>query len=430
MSVAGTDMTYQEALDSLGAYSKQGAPVKNLSRFQALADALGNPERSIRFIHVAGTNGKGSVSVFVARALSECGYKTVLFTSPYILDIRERIELDGEFIPEEDFARLTREVIAAAEKCDNRAFSQFEILTAVCFLFCKERGADYCVLEAGIGGTLDCTNIIPTPCAAVFTSIGLDHTAILGDTLSAIAQSKSGIIKQGGKVIAAAGIHDQAMYVIARKCEDEGAKLTVPDIRDVGVISADLNGSSFMYRGDMFEISMCGGHQIINALTAIETLWALPDKLPSEKVKKALSETVMPARLEFICREGGCDILLDGGHNPQAVEAARRVLSCDPRRKTALIGMVDTKDYETALRIILPCFESVVFYDGFAPNAVSAEKLCAAAERLGLKSAAAHSPDEALSIAEGRTENGDLLFIGGSLYMASQLREKLTGEKS
>lgn len=420
-------MTYEESLQYLARFSKQGAPVKDLSRFSALMEALGNPERALRCIHIAGTNGKGSVAEYIAHALTECGFKTGRFTSPYIVDIRERITLDGEYIPEEYFARLVMVVAEAAESCENKAFSQFEILTAVCFLYFKERGADYCVIEAGIGGTLDCTNIIPVPCAAVFTSVGLDHTAILGDTVDKVAKSKSGIIKRGGKVIAAAGIPDSAMYNIAIKCEDEGASLTVPDLRDVGILECGLKGSKFMYRGDVFEISMCGAHQIINALTAIETLWALTDKLPREKVKTALAEAQVPARLELIKTNDGRQVLLDGGHNPDAAAAARAVLATDGRRKTALLGMIDTKDYETALGILLPCFKSVVFYDGFAPNAVPAQKLCELANKLGIECASAGSADAALNLAFEKTAQDELLFVGGSLYMASELRARLCG---
>ena len=150
-------MTYEESLQYLAQFSKQGAPVKDLSRFAALMAALGNPERALRCIHIAGTNGKGSVAEYIAHALTACGFKTGRFTSPYIVDIRERITLDGEYIPKEHFARLAAVTARAAERCENKAFSQFEILTAVCFLYFKESGADYCVIEAGIGGTLDLT---------------------------------------------------------------------------------------------------------------------------------------------------------------------------------------------------------------------------------------------------------------------------------
>ncbi len=431
---------YEDSLAYLSSFSKQGAPVKDLSRFSALARELGNPQDGLKCIHIVGTNGKGSTAEFIARSLQYCGYKTGRFTSPYIIDIRERITLNGEFIPREDFARLTRRVAGAAERCLDRSFSQFEILTAVCFLWFSEQGAEYCVIEAGIGGTLDCTNIIPTPEAAVVTSIGLDHTAILGSTEAEIARSKCGVIK-GGCAVAAAGISESAMAVLRGRCESVGARLVLPDISRVKTGECGLFGSSFSYKGRDFRVSMCGRHQICNALTALEVLDNISggnifgennrsdNKITYENVRVGMEKAAVPARLEqFPPRDGLPYIILDGGHNPQAMKAAREVLCSDPRKKTALIGMIDTKDYETALEIILPCFERVVFTDGFAPNAVSAERLCDVGGGLGAECAACHGTADGLALAAGMTGGDGVLFIGGSLYMAAQVRAALVGE--
>lgn len=417
---------YSESLKYLSSFSKQGAPVKDLTRFSALARELGDPERSLRCIHIAGTNGKGSVTEYISAALTECGYKTGRFTSPYIVDIRERIEINGEFIPEEDFTRLANRVKQAEERCENRAFSQFEILTAMCFLYFAEQKTDLAVIETGIGGTLDCTNIIPCPEAAVITSIGLDHTAILGDTEEKIAQSKSGIIK-GGVCAAAAGISETAMAVIRRRCGETGARLIIPDVRELEIYYSGLRGSGFSYKGRDYQIKMCGAHQIANALTAIEALGAVSAELPYEKVAAGLRKAALPARLELF---GGRspEIILDGGHNPQAMRAARELLVSDSRSRTAVIGMISTKDHKTALEIILPCFSSAVFYDGFADNAVSAEELAHTAEKLGIKAFFTHDIRTALTIAF--EEEGELLFIGGSLYMAAEFRKYLLGEES
>ena len=421
-----SEFDYEQALDYLATFSKQGAPITDLSRFSALCGELGNPENGLRCIHIVGTNGKGSVTEYISAALCACGFRTIRFTSPYILDVRERITLDGEFIPKDVFARLIFEVKSAAERCRDRAFSQFEILTAVCFLFARESGADYCVLEAGIGGTLDCTNVIPCPEAAVFTSIGLDHTAILGKTEREIAVSKSGIIK-GGAVIAANNIPAEAMAVIEGKCSETHSRLVVPDAKALEVRESGLCGSRFIYKGEEYSLSMCGNHQITNALTALETLFALREKLPLDRVKAALKTAVMPARLERINLPEKPAIILDGGHNPQAMAAARELLMRDKRKKTALIGMINTKDFALALSIILPCFDFAVFYDGFSETAVSAELLCAEAKRVGTPCAGCHSAEEALSEAISRTHDSGLLFIGGSFYMAAGIREMLLG---
>lgn len=414
--------SYEGSIEYLSSFSRTGAPITNLSRFSALAAELSNPQKKLRCIHVVGTNGKGSVTEYLASALTACGYKTGRFTSPYILDIRERITIDGEFISQTDFARLVGIVAGAVERCENKAFSQFEILTAVCFLYFAENQVDFCCLEAGIGGTLDCTNIIEPPEAAVITSIGLDHTAILGNTAAEIARSKCGVIK-GGRAVAAADIPTEAMAVIRRRCAETGAQLAVPNLSRLIVFEAGLSGSRFSYCGEEYRIRMCGEHQIGNCLTAIEALRELG--LPQDKVKQGLARAVMPARLEQLGRIGGKDILLDGGHNPQAMEAARAVLEQDCRRKTALIGMIDTKDYSSALKILLPCFERVVFLDGFASNSVSAEQLCAVAQGMGVECLAAHDASAALETALNYTGKTELLFIGGSLYMAADIRARL-----
>lgn len=432
--------SYEDSLSYLSSFSKQGAPVKDLSRFSALAAALGDPQNGLKCIHIVGTNGKGTVAELIARSLTECGYKTGRFTSPFIIDVRERITLDGKFIPKVDFARIIQKVADAAESCRDKRFSQFEILTAVCFLWFLEQGAEYCVIEAGIGGTLDCTNIIPPPEAAVVTSIGLDHTAILGATEAEIARSKSGVIK-GGIAVAAAGISESAMAVLRGRCESVGARLVVPDTSMVRVGESDLSGSSFSYRGRDFRISLCGKHQIGNALTALETLDNISygnifgennlsdSKITFENVRRGIEKAAMPARLEQFLPHGGLPyIILDGGHNPQAMTAAREVLCHDAREKTALIGMIDTKDYETALGIILPCFGRIVFTDGFAPNAVAAEELCAVGRRLGAECSASHGIADGLALAAGLTGEGGVLFIGGSLYMAAEARKALLGE--
>lgn len=417
-------MNYNESLEYLSNFSKQGAPVSDLSRFAALCGALNNPERALKCVHIVGTNGKGSVAEYVSCGLRACGYLTGRFTSPYIIDIRERITLDGEFISKEDFARIMTSVRAAVDNCAEKAFSQFELLTAVCFLYFAEKRADWCVLEAGIGGTLDCTNVIPCPAAAVFTSIGLDHTALLGTTCEEIARSKSGVIK-GGTVVAAAGIPAQAMDVIREKCRQSGARLVVPNTAELSAVQGGLWGNSFCYCGAQIRTKMCGAHQITNALTAAETLRAL-EGVDYSRAVAGFAAAEIPARLESIAAQGFPQIILDGGHNPQAMAAAREVLLADARPKTALIGMIDTKDYETALAEILPCFGTAVFLDGFAPNAVDSKRLCAAANGL-CQAYESHAPHDALALAARLTPRGGLLFIGGSLYMAAEIRRLLCG---
>lgn len=405
--------------DFLGQYSHFGAPVKDLSRFAALCDKLGDPQEKLRYIHIVGTNGKGSVSEFCACALAECGCTVGKFTSPYVRSVRERIAIvrqEGACdISGSDFARLSAVVAEAAEQCGELEFSQFEILNAVAFLYYLERQVDYVVLEAGIGGTLDCTNVIPQPAVAVVTSIGLDHTKILGDTTEKIAASKCGVIK-GGKAVAAAGIPADAMAVIQARCHEVGAELIIPDSEAV-VIHGEpgLYGSRFLYKGQEYHVSMGGGYQVNNALTSIEALRCMG--IAADRIAAGLERAKLPARMELFPG----DILLDGGHNPQAAEAVKSALDKSGfSRKTAVIGMMNTKDYQAFLEVILPCFDRVVFCDGFSEGAVPAEELQKSAPGAELF----HQPEKALEYARNASDGG-LTYFGGSFYFAAEIRKLL-----
>lgn len=409
----------QEIEKFLGQYSHFGAPVKDLSRFAALCEKLGNPQNQLRYIHIVGTNGKGSVAEFCASVLAECGFTAGKFTSPYVRSVCERIAItapDGAYdISTEDFARISAAVADAAEQCGNLEFSQFEILNAIAFLYYLEKKVDYVVLEAGIGGTLDCTNIIPQPEVAVITSIGLDHTKILGDTVEKIAASKCGIIK-GGKAVCACEIPEEAMKVIRQRCEKTGAKLIVPDMGALEIHGKPgLSGSSFSYKEQEYHVCMGGGYQIINALTAIETLSCMG--IPADKIAAGIEYAKIPARMELFPG----NILLDGGHNPQAAAAVKSALvQSGFAQKTAVIGMMNTKDYRAFLEVILPCFDRVIFCDNFSEGAVPAEEL----QRFSPGAAVFHDPQQALNYAR-ETSNKGLLYFGGSFYFAAEIRHLL-----
>ena len=409
----------REIEDFLGQYSHFGAPVKDLSRFAALCEKLGNPQDKLRYIHIVGTNGKGSVAEFCACALAEYGYTVGKFTSPYVRSVRERISItqqESAFdISGGNFARLSAVVADAAEKCGELEFSQFEILNAVAFLYYLEQKVDIVVLEAGIGGTLDCTNVIPQPECAVITSIGLDHTKILGDTVEKIAASKCGIIK-GGKAVAAAGIPSGAMSVIEQRCRSVGAELIVPDSGGVKLIGTPgLSGSRFCYKGQEYHLSMGGGYQISNALTTIEALLSIG--IPSDKIAAGLETAKLPARMEILPG----NILLDGGHNPQAAAAVKSALEQSGITGiTGVIGMMNTKDYHAFLEVILPCFDRVVFCDGFSEGAVPAEELQGSLPGTEVF----HQPEKALAYAR-EISGGGLMYFGGSFYFAAEIRKLL-----
>ena len=406
----------------LGQYSHFGAPVKDLSRFSALMHRLGDPQERLRYIHIVGTNGKGSVAEFCTSSLAAAGYVTGRFTSPYVNSVCERIAVaypDGIYeISRADLSRLLNTAADAAEFFPELEFSQFEILNAAAFLYYAEKHTDYVVLEAGIGGTLDSTNIIPVPECAVITSIGLDHMKILGGTVEEIAQSKCGVIK-GGSAVAAAGIPASAMEVIRRRCEQTSARLTVPDEALITLHGKPgLEGSRFSYRGQEYTLRMGGGYQVRNAVTAIEVLLGMG--ISPADIARGIARAQIPARMEFYrsVTPGGPSLLLDGGHNPQAADAVREALcSCGISPMTGVIGMMNTKDYAAFLHEIVPCFSSVVYVDGFSESNVPAEELRTAA---GVDGAVFHDPAQALRFIRENAEG--LAYFGGSFYFAAAVR--------
>lgn len=405
----------------MGQFSHFGAPVKDLSRFETLCRKLGDPQDDLRYIHIVGTNGKGSTAEFCASSLAAAGFIAGKFTSPYVSSICERMAI---YSPKEhydiscaDLARLLNKAADAAELCGGSEFSQFEILNAAAFLYFAEKQVDYVVLEAGIGGTLDSTNVIKQPICAVFTSIGLDHTKILGGTVEEIARSKCGIIK-GGNAVAALDIPEPAMEVIRARCEQTGARLITPDRSALEITEQPtLCGSRFRYKGQEYRVNLGGSYQVTNALTAIETL--ISAGISPKHIAMGLERACIPARMELL--PGG--ILLDGGHNPQAASAVRSTLensACEHR--TAFVGMMNTKDHHAFLNEILPCFERVYFCDGFSEGEIPADELRRAS---GTENAEIfHSPSEALDFCRHEHESG-VTYFGGSFYFAAAVRELL-----
>lgn len=407
----------------LGQYSHFGAPVKDLSRFSALMHKLGDPQDGLRYIHIVGTNGKGSVAEFCTSALTAAGHVAGRFTSPYVRSVCERLAIaypDGIYeISCADFARVLNTAAEAADALPGLEFSQFEIINAAAFLWFREKNAEYVVLEAGIGGTLDSTNIIRQPECAVITSIGLDHTKILGGTVEKIAESKCGVIK-GGKAVAALDIPQGALEVIKKRCAETGAQLIIPDRTALEVHGAPgLTGSSFSYRGQEYRLRMGGEYQISNALTAIEAMTGAG--LSPKDIARGLERAQIPARMEFFrCDHAGKpSVLLDGGHNPQAAQAVRRALeNSGYEHITGVIGMMNTKDHTAFLREILPVFERVIFCDGFSEGNVPAEELRRAS---GVNAEVFHDPREAVRYARANSQG--LIYFGGSFYFAAAVRE-------
>lgn len=408
----------------VGSFSKSGNRVSDLSRILGLMSALGDPQERLRYIHVAGTNGKGSVSEMLARTLAAAGYRTGLFTSPYILRYNDRIRVNGEDIPDGELDRLS-DIVSEAVGGMEGGFSQFEITQAMAMLYYERMDCDIVVLEAGLGGLLDSTNIIPPPEAAVITSIALDHTAILGSTIEKIAEQKAGIIKRGSSVICSPSVPEAALNVIRGHAEKAGAELYIPDMSRAKVSRCDLFGSELDF-GELkgLCLNMGGEHQIRNAAAVIETAGRLRQRgfdIPDGALREGLACRV-PARLQILSREPL--IILDGGHNPEGIGALAAALDTLQCKKRAVIGMLSDKDSAEAARLIAHSADSFVCVGDFYPNALSAQAL---AELLRAEGADARgselTPEETVRRELAKLPDGEALVINGSLFLAARFAD-------
>lgn len=340
-----------EYIHTLGRFS--GAP--GLHRIRALCAALGDPQDSLRFVHIAGTNGKGSTACMLASVLQAAGYCVGLYTSPYLVQFHERIRVDGAMIPDGDLTRLAKRVAAAAERLvlpEGESIGEFEFTTALAFLYFAEQNCDLVVLETGLGGRCDATNVITTAEACVITPISRDHMAVLGNTVGEIAAEKAGIIKPGAAAVCASGQPEEALVPIRRACGAAGAVLYHVRQDEYRLLRCGLDGSAFVYEGQGYTLAMPGRHQIQNAMTALRTVEALRVRgwdIPVSAAVHGLACARMPGRLERM-RETPL-VLLDGAHNAAGVEALCGVIDelLKMRRLHVVMGMVRDKEYEACI---------------------------------------------------------------------------------
>lgn len=426
-------MTYTEALNYIHSLSRFGIK-PGLERVSALLECVGDPQDALSCVHVAGTNGKGSTCTMLGYGLAGTGYKTGLYTSPYVLEFRERIQLsdeNGDFfmIPEEDLARITEILIPFADKVSqvHGEVTEFEFITALAFFWFAEREADIVVLETGLGGRFDATNVIKSPLCSVITTVSLDHTDILGDTVPLIAREKCGIIKEGCPVVSTYLQDVDALDVIYSTCTEKNCRFDMPSERQTGNVKKTLHGSSLEYFGKEINIPFTGEHQIANGLTALTAAFTLRDvhniDISNARFLKGMSRAKIPARQEIL-REDPL-LLLDGSHNPDGLfrlsETVKTFLTDEgkPKKNSLLIiGMLRDKDVRKSVSLVTPYFERVVTVTPDSPRAMSAEELAEIIENATPLSV----PDAAK---EARANEG-VTVICGSLYLASEIRELLS----
>lgn len=413
-------MNFEECMKFINSYTKSGGKITDLSRAENLMKLIGNPEKRLDFIHVAGTNGKGSTVEYISNALIYSGYKVGQFTSPFVLHYTDRIRINGVEIDKESLCGICEFI---KNRIDDKPYSQFEITMAIAMWWFEMEGCDVVVLETGIGGLLDCTNVIEKPLLSVITSISLDHTAILGETVEEIAVHKAGIIKENSAVVVSKDNTDKNVLEIIRKTAlEKNAEIIEAEpckpAFDGGIVS------QFIYKGQHYKPNMFGIHQYYNAQTALTACVYLRKRgfdISDENIKKSVETTQVKARVQYI--NGNPPVIVDGGHNPSGVGMLSLVLmylSTRNKKIYTVMGMVDSKDFTDCIKIIAPQSEKLFAVDDFAPNAVPA---CDIENTAGFytESEIASSLTDAVEKAKNLAlENDGIVVVCGSLYLASE----------
>jgi len=385
-------MDYKETLKYINDTPKFSKILGN-DDLKILLEKLGNPQDKTKFIHVAGTNGKGSVSSMIASILRASGKKVGLYTSPFIEVFNERIQINGENIPDEDLARIATRVKAEIDKIGVE-ISVFAQITAMAFLYFAEKECDIAVLETGLGGRLDATNVIPAPELTIITKIGLDHTEYLGDTIGKIAEEKCGIIKSGTKVVTTCNQEYEALFVIKNACKE----------KDVPLFIADADSG--------YSLSLTGEYQKENGAVAVLSAKTLG--IAENDIKDGLLATKWIARFEYLKD----NLILDGGHNPDGINALISSLKVLKKPVHFVVAMMQDKDTEAVCKKIEEFAKSVTVTEVKMPRCEKAEILAKNFKSAVIEKDSIKAIEKALS---GANEN-ELVCVCGSLYLAGEIR--------
>ena len=422
-------MTLDEALYYIHSVCWKGS-VPGLERISALLDKMGHPERKLKFIHVTGTNGKGSTCAMLASMFTKAGYKTGLYTSPFLIRFNERIQIDGVQISDEEICRITEYIKPLADSIFEQP-TEFEMVTALGFEYFARQGCDLVVCEVGMGGEFDATNVILPPEAAVICNIGLDHTQFLGDTLEAIAETKAGIFKQGGTCVTyPASPSVEAVFAAAAQAQ----QLDWHPVRFDSLCSIrhDLSGQRFDFgRHKNLQLPLLGQMQLHNAAVALTVLDCLQQKgwrkITEEAIHRGIAEVSWPGRFELLRRNPL--FLVDGGHNPQCMQALVENLQryLPGRQLVALTGVMADKDYTAMYDQIAPYCARFIAVTPDNPRAMTASDLAKVLARYGKPVETAKSVEAGVQRAIDLAGPDGVCLAFGSLYMVGAIREAAKG---
>ena len=421
-------MTPEEALTYIHSVCWKGS-IPGLGRTQELLQKMGNPQNQLQFVHIAGTNGKGSTAAMTASILRKAGYRTGLYTSPYIFRFHERMQVDGQCISDEELAEITEFVKPLAESMEDHP-TEFELVTCIAMEYFKRHHCDVVSLEVGMGGELDSTNVIASPLVAVLTNIGLDHTEFLGDTLEKICETKSKIIKPG-TIAVTYREKPSVEAVIDARCKEVGAKWMPADFDSIIMVSGSLEGQVFdwgPYLG--IHLPLLGKHQLYNAAVVLTIVKALRERgltISDEAMREGIASVSWPGRFELVARNPL--FIVDGGHNPQCIEAlvnnVRDYLG--GKRLTILTGVLADKDYGDMYQDMAQYAAEFVTVTPPNPRALPAQELKTYLERFGKPVTACDTVAEGVALAKKLAGSDGVVLAYGSLYMVGDIEAAARG---
>lgn len=419
-------LTYEQAILKIKNLEKFGSK-PGLERVRKLLELIGSPQEKLKFIHVAGTNGKGSVCFMLASILKECGYKTGLFISPSIMDFRERISINGEMISKNDICKILEKLEKFKSEFSQDPLTEFEITTVMAFEYFSKENCDVVILETGMGGRLDATNIIDVPLCSVITTISLDHTNFLGKNIEEIASEKLGIVKRGSCLILGANIENSVVNMAKKVCNNLNSDLILADSSMVSDFKSDgFNKSEFVYDKIKMKVNLVGNHQKNNVCTVLSVLNFLKRSLNISdfKIKSGFEKVKVPCRIEIL--NSSPLIILDASHNPESVEALADFIKNNLKSKklTALFGMFSDKDVDTSLKIIGSYFQKMIVVKSDNPRAMKVRDLKKIASKYNKNVFAYENFEEGFKFAVNSLNHGECLIIFGSFSVVS-LAKKL-----
>ena len=399
--------------------------IPGLSRTQELLQKMGNPEKKLKFVHIAGTNGKGSTAAMTASILRKAGYRTGLYTSPYIYRFNERMQVDGVEITDEELVAVTEYVKPLADSMEE-APTEFELVCCIAFEYFLRKHCDIVVLEVGMGGAFDATNVIETPEVAVITNIGLDHTEVLGDTLEKIAETKAGIFKENGHAVIYRGT-PSVEAVFERVCAEKNTVLEKADFDSLNLKKHTLDGQVFDC-GDCKDLvlPLLGDHQLHNAsvvLSVVDTLKQIGWNISEQSIRDGLRDVQWPGRFDIITRSPL--FIIDGGHNPQCIEALVKNIEdyLKDRKVVAITGVLADKDYADMYVPVMPYIQKFVCITPPNPRKLEGMELAKYLRDKGADAVGSEIIEDGVKMALEIAGDDGVILCFGSLYSIGSIRD-------